>query len=108
MDVKNWTLFYLLVLSKHDMGWFCYCRSMEQIIDIQDPQVRVPAMLIMGEKDYVMKFPGMEENIRSGAIKKLVPDLEVVFMPEGNQFVQEQLPEEVNELIISFLNKNIV
>ncbi|XP_057525624.1 uncharacterized protein LOC130805039 [Amaranthus tricolor] len=79
-------------------------RSMDQIIDIQDPRVRAPAMLIMGEKDYVMKFPGMEENIRSGAIKKLVPDLEVVFMPEGNHFVQEQLPEEVNELIISFLN----
>ena len=65
----------------------------------------VPAMLIMGEKDYVLKFPGMEDYIRSGMVKKFVPNLEIVFIPEGNHFVQEQLPQEVNQFIISFLNK---
>lgn len=83
-------------------------RSMNQTIDVQDPLVEAPALFIMGEKDYVIKFPGMEETIRSGAIKKMVPNLETVFMPEGNHFVQEQLPEEVNQLIISFLNKHTV
>jgi len=65
----------------------------------------VPASLIMGEKDYVLKFPGMEDYIRSGMVKKFVPNLEIVFIPEGNHFVQEQLPQEVNQFIISFLNK---
>ncbi|KAL2937705.1 Bifunctional epoxide hydrolase 2 [Bienertia sinuspersici] len=83
-------------------------RSMNQSTNIQDPHVQAPALLIMGEKDYVLKFPGMEENIRSGAIKNIVPDLEIVFMPEGNHFVQEQFPEEVNQLIISFINKHTI
>lgn len=81
-------------------------RSMNQSIDIPDPHVKAPALLIMGEKDYVLKFPGIEESIRSGAIKKRVPDLEIVFMSEGNHFVQEQFPEEVNQSIISFINKH--
>ena len=66
-------------------------RSMNQTIDVQDPLVEAPALFIMGEKDYVIKFPGMEETIRSGAIKKMVPNLETVFMPEGNHFVQAQI-----------------
>lgn len=73
-----------------------------------DPKVAAPALLIMGEKDYVLKFPGMEDYIRSGQVKHFVPDLEVVFMPEGSHFVHEQLPGQVNQLIIGFLNKQEV
>lgn len=61
----------------------------------------------MGEKDYVLKFPGMEEFIRSRKVKEFVPQLEVVFSPEGTHFVQEQSPEEINQLILTFLNKHI-
>ncbi|MBA0842572.1 hypothetical protein Goarm_002392 [Gossypium armourianum] len=60
----------------------------------------------MGEKDYVMKFPGMEDYMRKGIVKQFMPNLDITFMPEGNHFVQEQLPEQVNELILTFLNKN--
>ncbi|CAK9159550.1 unnamed protein product [Ilex paraguariensis] len=74
---------------------------------VEDQKVTVPAMLIMGEKDYVLKFGRLEEYIRSGIVKKYVPDLEVVFIPEGNHFVQEQLPDQVNQLLITFLNKHI-
>ena len=75
---------------------------------IKDPKVTVPSLLIMGEKDYLKKFPGIEDYIRSGEVKNQVPDLEVIFMPEGNHFVHEQLPEEVNQLIITFLNKHSI
>ncbi|XP_077241722.1 epoxide hydrolase 2-like isoform X2 [Tasmannia lanceolata] len=73
---------------------------------ITDPKVQVPALLVMGEKDYVLKFLGMEDYIRSGKVKDYVPDLEIVFLPEGSHFVQEQLPDQVNQLIITFLNKH--
>ena len=63
-------------------------------------------MLIMGEKDYVLKFPGMEEYIRSEKVKEFMPNLEIIFHEEGNHFVQEQFPEEVNQLLITFLNKH--
>ena len=75
---------------------------------ITEPKVKAPSLLIMGEKDYVFKFPGMEEYIRNGAVKHFVPDLDIKYIPEGSHFVHEQLPEQVNELIITFLNKQTI
>ncbi|XP_020093329.1 uncharacterized protein LOC109713603 isoform X1 [Ananas comosus] len=71
-----------------------------------EPKVEAPSLLIMGEKDYVLKFPGMEEYIKSGMVKKFVPDLEIVYIPEGSHFVQEQFPQQVNQLIITFLKNH--
>lgn len=59
----------------------------------------------MGEKDYALKFGGLEQYISSGMVKEYVPNLEIIFLPEGSHFVQEQFPQQVNQLIISFLNK---
>ncbi|KAJ0018277.1 hypothetical protein Pint_10637 [Pistacia integerrima] len=75
--------------------------------DVAELTVKVPALLIMGDKDYVLKFSGMEEYIRSGKVKDFVPDLEIVHLPEGTHFVQEQLPDEVNQIILTFLNKHV-
>ncbi|KAF5728927.1 bifunctional epoxide hydrolase 2 isoform X2 [Tripterygium wilfordii] len=82
-------------------------RSLNEEFDIGDPKLTVPALLIMGVKDYVLKFPGMEEYIRSGKLKEVVPDLEIIWLPEGTHFVQEQSPDQVNELILAFLNKHV-
>lgn len=82
-------------------------RSISTMREMVDTKVEVPAMLIMGEKDYCLKFPGMEDYIRSGMVKHFVPNLEVIFMPEGSHFVHEQSPDEVNKLIIAFLNNHV-
>lgn len=84
------------------------CRTLNVDHGIADPKIKARSLLIMGEKDYVLKFPGMEEYIRSGVVKHFVPDLDIKFMPEGNHFVHEQLPEQVNELIITFLDKHSI
>ncbi|KAI3456308.1 hypothetical protein Pfo_012971 [Paulownia fortunei] len=81
-------------------------RSMGTQWDIPDPKVDVPALLIMGEKDYVFKFPGIEDYIRNGTAKSFVPKLEITFIPEGSHFVQEQSPDEVNNLILNFLRSH--
>ncbi|KAF8413909.1 hypothetical protein HHK36_001905 [Tetracentron sinense] len=81
-------------------------RSLREEFNITDPKVRVPVLLIMGGKDYVIKFPGREDYITSGKVKEYVPDLEITFLPEGTHFVQEQFPDQVNQLIISFLNNH--
>lgn len=83
------------------------CRSFQQDYGTADIIVKVPALLIMGEQDYVFKFPGMEDYIRSGKVKDFVPDLEIVYLPEGTHFVHEQLPDQVNQLILTFLNKHV-
>ncbi|PON87836.1 Epoxide hydrolase-like [Trema orientale] len=83
-------------------------RTLSVDIGITDPKVNAPALLIMGEKDYCLNFPGMEEYIRSGTVKHLVPDLDITFLEEGSHFVHEQLPEQVNHLIVTFLDKHSV
>ncbi|KAI3954722.1 hypothetical protein MKW92_020663 [Papaver armeniacum] len=81
-------------------------RSISEGFPIKDPIIKTPALLIMGGKDYFLQLPGMEWYITSGAVKEHVPNLEVKFLPEGSHFVQEQNPDEVNELVIAFLGKH--
>ncbi|KAL0398637.1 UNVERIFIED_CONTAM: Bifunctional epoxide hydrolase 2 [Sesamum radiatum] len=79
-------------------------RSMSEEFDVKNVKVDAPALLIMGEKDYFFKFPGMEDYIRSEQAKMFVSKLDTVYLPEGSHFVQEQFPEQVNQLILNFLN----
>ncbi|KAK4711216.1 hypothetical protein R3W88_005729 [Solanum pinnatisectum] len=81
-------------------------RSLHEQVNITDPTVHVPALFIKGETDYFLKFPGIEDYISSGVLKSLVPNLQIVNLPEGTHFVQEQLPNEVNQLVLEFLSKN--
>ncbi|PQQ08999.1 uncharacterized protein Pyn_14784 [Prunus yedoensis var. nudiflora] len=71
-----------------------------------DPKVSALSLLIVGEKDYSLKMPGVNNYIRTGAMKHLVPDLDVKFIEEGTHFMHEQFPEQVNQLIIAFLGKH--
>lgn len=81
-------------------------RTLSEEIKLPGLKVEIPALLIMGEKDYVLKFPGMEDFIRSGMVKNFVPNLEIVYVAEGSHFVQEQFPEEVNKLVLTFIGKH--
>lgn len=90
-----------------DFAIFCYRTLRENFSTPEVTAVKVPALLIMGDKDYFLKFPGIEDYIRSGKAKDLVPNLEIIHLPEGSHFVQEQSPEEVNQLILTFLNKHV-
>jgi hypothetical protein len=37
----------------------------------------------MDDKDYVFKIPSMEDYIKSRKVKEFVPDLDVIYLPEG-------------------------
>uniref|UniRef100_A0A0C9QQT7 TSA: Wollemia nobilis Ref_Wollemi_Transcript_13765_1333 transcribed RNA sequence n=1 Tax=Wollemia nobilis TaxID=56998 RepID=A0A0C9QQT7_9CONI len=82
-------------------------RNWGKLGDLADRTIGAPSLLIMGTKDYVLKFPGMEYYINSEMLKSEVPNLEITFFPEGSHFVQEQYPEEVNKLLLGFLNKQM-
>ncbi|KAK9057343.1 hypothetical protein SSX86_022178 [Deinandra increscens subsp. villosa] len=75
--------------------------SVEQV-----PIVKAPTMVIIGEEDYATKIPGVDEYVRSGEVKKYVPNLETVYVPNGSHFVHEQFPNHVSQLILGFLNRN--
>ncbi|XP_028775551.1 uncharacterized protein LOC114732438 [Neltuma alba] len=82
-------------------------RSLGEEFNLPDPIVKVPALLIVGGKDYSLKFRGVEDSIKSGKGKEFVPNLEIAFVPEGTHFVQEQFPERVNKLILDFFSEHI-
>ncbi|MFS7902109.1 putative alpha/Beta hydrolase [Helianthus anomalus] len=73
--------------------------SIEQV-----PIVKAPTMVIIGKEDYALKVPGVDEYIRSGEVKKYVPNLETIYVPNGYHFVHEQFPGHVNQLILTFLD----
>ncbi|KAK9048064.1 hypothetical protein SSX86_032973 [Deinandra increscens subsp. villosa] len=82
-------------------------RSIEEAYDdIKDPVIKNPMLLVVAEKDYVLKFPGMGDVIKSGMVHHFASDLEIEHVPEGSHFVQEQFPDKVNPLIIAFLRKH--
>lgn len=101
-------LFFLCFHQNHKnlQPFVLHNRSMHKHLDIPDPKVEVPAMLIMGEEDYVFKFPGIEDYIRSGEVMTYVPNLETIYVPEGTHFVQEQFPDQVNQLLLTFLSSH--
>ncbi|XP_059065967.1 uncharacterized protein LOC131857423 [Cryptomeria japonica] len=78
-----------------------------KLAELSDYTIKVPVLLITGTKDFVLKSPGMEYYINSDFLKSQVPNLEVKFFPEGSHFVQEQFPEEVNKLLLGFLNQQL-
>ena len=85
----------------------CMARDGEQLSHLTDYTIQAPNLLIMGTKDYVLKFPGMEPYINSEMLKADVPNLDLKFFAEGSHFVQEQFPEEVNKLLLDFLKQSM-
>ncbi|KAF5189331.1 Epoxide hydrolase [Thalictrum thalictroides] len=81
-------------------------RSLHKDSTLSNPKIQVPTLVIMGKKDYFLKFPGVEDYIMSGKAKEYVDDLEITFLAEGTHFVQEQFPDQVNVLITTFLNNH--
>ncbi|XP_008229168.1 PREDICTED: bifunctional epoxide hydrolase 2-like [Prunus mume] len=97
--------------SLYEKSGFCFAlqvpyRKLNVDRSLIDPEVSAPSLLIVGEKDYSLKMPGVNSYIRTGAMKHLVPDLDVKFIEEGTHFMHEQFPEQVNQLIIAFLGKH--
>ncbi|GJR81892.1 bifunctional epoxide hydrolase 2-like protein [Tanacetum coccineum] len=80
-------------------------RSLEEEYGTVDPVIKNPMLLIIGEKDYFFKFPGVDDYVKSGMVKHFASDLEIEYVPEGSHFVQEQFPDKINQLILRFLSK---
>lgn len=63
-------------------------------------------LLIIGEKDYFLKFPGVEDFMKSGMVKQFASALEIEYVREGSHFVQEQFAKKINQLILTFIQKH--
>ena len=50
-----------------------------------------------------MNFPGMDQYIKSGEMKRVLPNLHDIVIIDGAHFIHEENPEEFNAAVIKFL-----
>ncbi|KAG5246931.1 Lipid-phosphate phosphatase [Salix suchowensis] len=82
-------------------------KGLHREFTIRNPEVKAPVLLIIGGQDYFLKFPGIENYLTSGKVREYMSDLQIKTLPEGSHFVQEQFPDQVNQLIIDFLDEQV-
>jgi pimeloyl-ACP methyl ester carboxylesterase len=67
-------------------------------------KVEVPALYMAGEKDHVVRFPGMRELIAN--LKAFVPGLSrTIMFPGCGHWTQQERADEVNAALIGFINQ---
>jgi pimeloyl-ACP methyl ester carboxylesterase len=68
----------------------------------QGALVTTPALFVVGDRDLVFHFPGMEELIPH--LQAFVPNLtRTVVLPGVGHWTQQERPEEVNAALLEFL-----
>jgi pimeloyl-ACP methyl ester carboxylesterase len=77
-------------------------RNWELLAPWMGAKVEVPALYMAGEKDHVVRFPGMSDLIAN--LKAFVPNLSrTVMLPGCGHWTQQERADEVNTAIIGFL-----
>ncbi|KAH6755224.1 alpha/beta-Hydrolases superfamily protein [Perilla frutescens var. hirtella] len=70
----------------------------------QGSKIRVPAKVIVGDKDIGFESGGTREYLESTTFHNLVPDHEIVIL-DGHHFIHQERPQQVSSQILSFLHK---
>jgi len=77
-------------------------RNWELLAPFKGAKVTVPALYMAGERDLVVKFPGMDKLLAS--LKDFVPDLrKTIMLPGCGHWTQQERPHEVNAAMLEFL-----
>ncbi|KAJ1417591.1 Alpha/Beta hydrolase fold [Sesbania bispinosa] len=81
-------------------------KSIGEDFNLPDPVVKVPALLIMGGKDYILKFPGIEDLAKGERAKEFVPIWRLhLFLRE--HFSSRTISRTGDQLLLAFLAKHI-
>jgi pimeloyl-ACP methyl ester carboxylesterase len=77
-------------------------RNWELLAACAGARVTVPALYIAGDRDPVVKFPGMDQLIPN--LSQFVPELRrTIILPGCGHWTQQERPAEVNAAMIDFL-----
>ena len=77
-------------------------RSWELLAPFAGARVSVPALYVAGDRDLVVRFPGMDQLIPN--LSKFVPKLRrTVMLPGCGHWTQQERPREVNDAMLEFL-----
>jgi pimeloyl-ACP methyl ester carboxylesterase len=103
VDVDFYTAEFTRTGFRGGLNWYRNIdRNWELLAPFDDVPVKVPALYIAGERDPVVRFPGMECHLAD--LPKHVPQLRgPIMLPGCGHITQEERPAEVNSLMIDFL-----
>lgn len=80
-------------------------RNWELMAGFSGTKVMIPALYMVGDRDVGLSIPGMRQIIAE--MPNLVPMLtQTVILPGCGHWIQQEMPQEVNSAILSFL-KNL-
>jgi pimeloyl-ACP methyl ester carboxylesterase len=104
-DVDVFTAEFSRTGFRGGLNWY---RNIDRNWELAAPfdglKMTVPALYIAGDRDPVVKFPGMDRAIAD--LATLVPRLRATIMLEGcGHWTQQERPAEVNAAIIDFLRR---
>ncbi|KAH7425410.1 hypothetical protein KP509_11G052700 [Ceratopteris richardii] len=88
-----------------EVPYRCFGRVNMKLMDRMDYTIPVPVLLVMGDCDYSCNMEAVLQSFES--TKELLPKLKLEVIKGGSHFVQEQFPEQVNNLIINYFSSSI-
>jgi len=102
-DVDYYTSEFIRTGFRGGLNWYRNIdRNWELLAPFDGLPVTVPALYIAGDRDPVIKFPGMDRHIAD--MPKFVPHLRgSIMLPGCGHITQEERPVEVNAAMIDFL-----
>jgi epoxide hydrolase A/B len=102
-DIDYYTSEFTRTGFRGGLNWYRNIdRNWELLAPFDGVPVRVPALYIAGDRDPVVKFPGMERHIAD--MPKFVPQLHGPIMLAGcGHITQEERAPEVNAAMIDFI-----
>ncbi len=102
-DVDFFTAEFTRTGFRGGLNWYRNIdRNWELLAPFDGLAVRVPALYIAGDRDPVVKFPGMDRHIAD--LARFAPQLRrTIILPGCGHLTQEERAAEVNAAIIDFL-----
>ena len=102
-DVDFYTSEFTRTGFRGGLNWYRNIdRNWELLAPFAGVQVTVPALYIAGDRDPVVRFPGMDQLIPN--LAKFVPRLDkTIMLPGCGHWTQQERPGEVNTAMIDFL-----
>jgi pimeloyl-ACP methyl ester carboxylesterase len=104
-DIDYYTSEFTRTGFRGGLNWYRNIdRNWELLAPFDAVPVSVPALYIAGDRDPVVKFPGMDRHIAD--LPKFVPQLRgTIMLPGCGHITQEERPAEVNAAMIEFIRR---
>jgi epoxide hydrolase A/B len=104
-DIDFYAAEFLRTGFRGGLNWYRNVdRDWELLAPFAGMPVTVPALYIVGERDIVLAFPGVDQLVAN--LAKFVPALRAkIMLPRCGHWTQQERPEEVNAAMIDFLRQ---